>query len=76
MPEGTQWSSGAPSILHWPTDLQHVLVSLEDSKRWVGVTFPQPFPLNSVEFHVAKAFRSISRSFFKRTKKRKGVGQD
>ena len=40
------------------------------------MTFPQPFPPNSVEFHVAKAFRSFSGSFFKRIKKRKEVGQD
>ena len=76
MPEGTQWSSGAPSIVHWPMDSQHVFVSLEDSKRWARVTFPQPFPPDSVEFHVAKAFRSISGSFFKHTKKRIGVGKD
>ena len=53
-----------------------MFVSLKDSKRWTGVTFPQPFPPDSVEFHVAKAFRSISGSFFKCTKKRKGVGKD
>ena len=40
------------------------------------MTFPQPFHLDSVEFHVAKAFRSIFGSFFKRTKKRKRVGKD
>lgn len=86
IPANTQWSSSVPSIAHWPTELSHVLVSLEDSMRWAGVTFPQPFPPNSVEFHVAKAFGShfqhqthefgISGSFFKRTKKRNGVGQD
>ncbi|KAG0572212.1 hypothetical protein KC19_VG076800 [Ceratodon purpureus] len=86
MPANTQWSSSVPSIAHWPTELSHVLVSLEDSMRWVGVTFPQPFPPNSVEFHVAKAYGShfqnqtpesgISGSFEKRTKKINGVGQD
>jgi hypothetical protein len=75
MPANTQWSSSVTSIAHWPIKLSHVLVSLEDSTRWASVTFPQPFPPNIVEFHVAKAFGShfqnqtsesgISGSFFK-----------
>ena len=74
-------ASGLPSITHWPFDPQHVMVSLEDSKRWAGVTFPLPFLADSVEFHMGMAFlnllqcrssgSNISGTFLKEQKKEK-----
>ena len=60
-----------------------MVLTLPNSKKWAGVNYPQPF----LEDSVAKAFAKlpefkdtlsnvISGSFFKRTRKRKGVGQE
>jgi hypothetical protein len=90
VPEGTRWSPiGVPTITHWPEHPESVVVSLPETKRWAGVNYPTSFPQDSVEWHVAEVFGRLPRyqnveytyphvtgSFFKRTRKRKGVGQD
>ena len=86
IPDGIQWNgNGLPSSTHWPSEPQTVVVSLPDSTKWPGVNYPQQFTPRSVEFGVAECFSRLPQyqgtmgeivtgTFYKRTKKRKGVG--
>ena len=89
-PDGTRWSAnGVPTITYWRANPESVVVTLPETKRWAGVNYPIAFPQDSVEWHVAEVFGRLPQyqniqspyphiigSFFKRTRKRKGIGQD
>ena len=88
--EGTRWSpNGVPTITHWLANPKFVVVSLPNTKRWAEVNYPIACPHDSVEWHVAEVFGRllqyqniqspyphVTGTFFKQTRKRKGVGQD